>query len=193
MEEPVGVMALVDSGAGGNFIDKTFAKHMGFETEKLDKPLRVYNVDGTKNKKGTISEKVVVILETKGRKTRMELLVTSLGRKQVILGYPWLVALNPDIDWRKGTLRWRNNQPESSKKAQFVANIYALLFDQETKTEDIKEDDLVISYLQGEATDTTNEVWAKSKMTRSIALAQKEEAKKPKQKVEDLVPKALHE
>ena len=74
-----------------------------------------------------------------------------------------------------------------------MANIYALLFDQETKTEDIKEDDLVISYLQGEATDTTNEVWAKSKMTRSIALAQKEEAKKPKQKVEDLVPKALHE
>ena len=30
-------------------------------------------------------------------------------------------------------------------------------------------------------------------MTRSITLAQKEEAKKPKQKVEDLVPKALHE
>ena len=150
-------------------------------------------MDGTKNKKGTISEKIVVMLETKGRKMRMELLVTGLEWKQVILGYPWLVALNPDIDWRKGTLQWRNNQPESSKKAQFVANIYALLFDQETKTEDIKEDDLVISYLQGEATDTTNEVWAKSKMTCSIALAQKEEAKKPKQKVKDLVPKALHE
>ena len=79
IEEPVGVMALVDSGAGGNFIDKTFARLMGFETEKLDKPLRAYNVDGTKNKKGTISEKVVVVLETKGKKTRMELLVTGLG------------------------------------------------------------------------------------------------------------------
>ena len=59
--------------------------------------------------------------------------------------------------WVMSSASWCN-QPESSKKAQFVANIYALLFDQETKTEDIKEDDLIISYLQGEATDTTNEV-----------------------------------
>ena len=108
------------------------------------------------------------------------------------MGYPWLVELNPDIDWRKGTLRWRKDRPESSKDAQLVANIYALLFNEESRTKDIKDDDLIISYLQGEATNTTEEVWAKSKMTRSIALAQKEEAKKPKQKVEELVPKSLH-
>ena len=114
-KEEVGTMALVDSGAGGNFIDATFARMMKMDRTPLDAPLKVYNVDGTRNKIGTISEKVVVTLKVQGRNTRTELLVTGLGWKKVILGHPWLVELNPDIDWRKGTLRWRHNRPESSR------------------------------------------------------------------------------
>ena len=77
-KEEVGVMALVDSGAGGNFIDATFARLMKLDTVLLERSLKVYNVDGTRNKIGTILEKVVVTLKAQGRNTRIELLVTGV-------------------------------------------------------------------------------------------------------------------
>src|SRR5277367_5163874 len=51
-EETVETPALIDSGAGGKFIDQNFAKQ--FTIHKLDKPLKAYNVDGTENKRGKI-------------------------------------------------------------------------------------------------------------------------------------------
>ena len=50
----VETLGLIDSGAGGKFIDQNFAKEEGLKTKDLEKPLVVYNVDGTLNKKGTI-------------------------------------------------------------------------------------------------------------------------------------------
>ena len=50
--ESIKNLAMIDSGAGGKFIDQNVAKK--FEVKKLDTPIHVYNVDGTKNKKGTI-------------------------------------------------------------------------------------------------------------------------------------------
>ena len=44
-------LGLIDSGAGGKFIDQNFAKEERLETKDLEKPLVVYNVDGTLNKK----------------------------------------------------------------------------------------------------------------------------------------------
>ena len=49
-ERSVETLRLIDSGAGGKFIDKNYAKRMGFKTHKLEKPLQAYNVDGIKNK-----------------------------------------------------------------------------------------------------------------------------------------------
>ena len=34
----------------------------------------------------------------------LELMVVSLGRKQIILGMPWLRSRNPCIDWKNNTL-----------------------------------------------------------------------------------------
>ena len=47
-EETVEIPALIDSGAGGKFIDQNFAKQ--FKINKLDKRLKAYNVDGMENK-----------------------------------------------------------------------------------------------------------------------------------------------
>ena len=49
-ERSIKTLRLIDSGAGGKFIDQNYAKRMGFKTHKLEKPLQAYNVDGTKNK-----------------------------------------------------------------------------------------------------------------------------------------------
>jgi len=49
--EPIELEALLDSGAGGLFIDATFAKKNEFTLCDLPEPLNAYNVDGTLNKK----------------------------------------------------------------------------------------------------------------------------------------------
>jgi hypothetical protein len=41
----------LDCGATGKFIDQHYAKAKGLELENLDKPLKVYNVDGTPQQK----------------------------------------------------------------------------------------------------------------------------------------------
>ena len=71
---------------------------MGFKTHKLEKPLQVYNMDGTENKQGTIKYYVNLNLEINGRKITMELLVTRLGKERIILGFPWLQEQNPEIN-----------------------------------------------------------------------------------------------
>ena len=60
--------ALIDSGAAGNFIDFNYAKRNDLSLVPLEKPITVYNVDGTENKKGTIHFKVDLPLEINGRK-----------------------------------------------------------------------------------------------------------------------------
>jgi hypothetical protein len=42
------VEILIDSGAGGLFIDQNYAKN--FNINYLDKPIKAYNMDGTENK-----------------------------------------------------------------------------------------------------------------------------------------------
>ena len=48
--ENVETLGLIDSGAGGKFIDQNYARTAGFKVHELDTPLRAYNVDGTENK-----------------------------------------------------------------------------------------------------------------------------------------------
>jgi len=60
--------SLIDSGAGGKFIDQNFAKAQGFELTPLVEPIRVFNVDGTLNKKGTIKHYVDLKLTIHGQK-----------------------------------------------------------------------------------------------------------------------------
>jgi len=102
--------ALLDTGAGGKFIDQNYAKEMKMKTIDLEHPLKVYNVDGTPNKRGTIRRYVTVDLTINGRKKKHHLFVTGLGRQKVILGYPWFKEENPDIDWERCTLTWRMDE-----------------------------------------------------------------------------------
>ena len=98
------VHALMDTGAGGKFINQNYAKKQGYPLRTLPKPLAVFNVDGTPNKKRTIKKFTKLWMKINGQKRKEELLVTGLGSQKVILGFPWLEEVNPDINWRKGML-----------------------------------------------------------------------------------------
>ena len=91
--------ALVDTGAGGKFIDQNYAHQKGYPLKTLNKPLAVFNVDGTPNKKGTIRNSTELWMKVNGKRRREELLVTGLGQQKVILGFPWLEETNPDVNW----------------------------------------------------------------------------------------------
>jgi len=55
------VNSFVDSGATGEFIDRHYTKSNQLHTWKLSEPIPVYNVDGTLNKAGSITEVVDLI------------------------------------------------------------------------------------------------------------------------------------
>jgi hypothetical protein len=54
--------ALIDCGATGCFIDIEWAKLNNIPTRPLSKPIPVYNVDGTANDAGAITDIADVIL-----------------------------------------------------------------------------------------------------------------------------------
>jgi len=99
--EGVAVRALLDSGATDLFMDITFAKEKGFKMEKLKRPLLVRNVDGTVNAGGAITHQVECNMFFKGHVERARMDVCNLEKTELILGMPWLVAYNPEIDWEK--------------------------------------------------------------------------------------------
>ena len=103
--ERVSVKALLDSGATGLFMNKKCTKRGGFKLIKLEKPIIVRNVDGTRNSGGLITHEVEVNLYFEGHVERVRMDVCNLGKTEVILGMPWLQAHNPEIDWEKGEVK----------------------------------------------------------------------------------------
>ena len=116
--EGVAVKALLDSGATGLFMDTTFAKEKGFKMEKLKRPLLVKNVDGIVNAWGAITHQVECNIFFKGHVERARMDVCNLGKTELILGMPWLVAHNPEINWKKGEVKMTHCPPICGKRKQ---------------------------------------------------------------------------
>lgn len=184
----VGTQALLDSGAGGIFIDSKWAQDLGLRLQPLEPPIRVFNVDGTLNKTGTITHYTDAVMKIAGEKSSIRFLATGLGKQRIILGFPWLRDKNPNVDWQKGTLQWRHSPNKAFTKA-FIQALTPI----ETYVEDINDDSLVISYLQGELTSDAQKIWMNSTMTFSQTFAKEEHAKKIGKTIEEMVPKVYHE
>ena len=84
----VTIKALLDSSAMGMFMDrKTVAKH-GFKLQKLKRLVRVKNINGMYNNRGTIMHKVEVNVYYKSYVERMRMDICDLERTEVILEMP---------------------------------------------------------------------------------------------------------
>jgi len=112
------IKTLLDSGATEMFMDRqTVARH-GFKLQKLERPLMVKNVDGTVNSGGAITYQVECNVFYKGHIERMRMDVCDLGKTEVILGMPWLVAHNPEINWETGEVKMTRCSPLCGGKSQ---------------------------------------------------------------------------
>jgi len=92
------VKALLDCGATRSFIDRDFICSKGMNTRTLSCNIPVFNVDGSSNEAGQISEIMDIVLRYKTHSKRMLLAVSGLGKQSLILGYDWLKDHNPRID-----------------------------------------------------------------------------------------------
>jgi len=91
--------ALIDSGAGGTFIDKRFTQQNWITLILIEKPIQAFNMDGTKNNTGTIEHCAWLKIQMGKKKISTRFLATGLGKEKMILGLPWLKQYNPKIDW----------------------------------------------------------------------------------------------
>lgn len=108
-------MALIDSGAGGMFIDFKTVFKLRLNQYSLPKPIDVFNADGTGNKLGQIKHYVKIPLVIGGKTFHAQLYVTSLGKQDIILGMTWLKLYNPIINWQQGTLQFRTQGQVTTK------------------------------------------------------------------------------
>jgi len=69
----ISVKALLDSRATGMFADKKFVEKNGFKLEKLERPVRIRNVDKTGNSRGLVTHEIKVNVYYQGYVERMKL------------------------------------------------------------------------------------------------------------------------
>src|SRR5580765_4716541 len=97
--------AVVDSRAARTFISEEFVKQHHIRTHALTKPFRVTTADGSYSRSGAIRHYCVLNVKIDGRTMIGKFNVTRLARRdQILLGIPWLRAMNPLIYWAAETL-----------------------------------------------------------------------------------------
>ena len=184
----VEIKALLDTGAGGKFINQNFVLQENIRTHKLAKSITVYNVDGTENKTGTITWYVDVNLQIGNRTTTTKLLVTGLGHQKIILGFPWFAEQNPEINWETGTLKWQMENRTPATSIKVLDEEEYLNRTQNTLDEN---EESIISFM--DINSKFKPVWINAKTNLAMDMAVENNLKKQECMVEEMVPKEYHE
>uniref|UniRef100_A0A0W0GC45 Putative reverse transcriptase-rnase h-integrase n=1 Tax=Moniliophthora roreri TaxID=221103 RepID=A0A0W0GC45_MONRR len=171
--------ALIDSGAGGRFISEEEAQKTKKPWNKLVKPIKVYNVDGTRNKIGWITHMITMDISIGDREMTETLFISGLGPERMILGLPWLQDHNPDIDWIMGVIRFR---PRRKIMVRRPIKHFSGILD---RAED--EEVIIWSFIRGE--EDSDEIRINAKLSTSQVLAQAHEVKS--KSLEELIPPYL--
>src|SRR5260221_3485848 len=182
-EKRVDQKALLDSGATECFINPRAVQRLQLPTKKLLKPRSVRNVDGTLNKAGVIDKAVELHVTYNGTKTKHHFFVADIGIDEFLLGYPFLEAARPEINWQEAcidgsmtidttdAIKWRPTKKGRKYRKKIPAWIRAL--------PDWEEGD---------------EVWCrtiigKSTVAQGLAIAAQDQTKRPWQ---EIVPPEYH-
>jgi Retroviral aspartyl protease len=187
---------LLDTGAGGKFIDQNFVQNQKIKTKELKYPIEVFNVDGTPNKRGTIMKYTWLNLTINGQTRTHNLLATGLGKQKVIFGYPWFKQTNPDINWKECTLIWRTEQDK--KKPTSKPTIKNKIDPEDWKNhtvnliEELDDEQIGNAVLLSYIEEAKSKVWINAKTGTAMKLAIKENEKKADFLVEKQIPEDLY-
>ena len=95
-------VTLVDSGATENFMNLKYAQQLQLPIKEFEEPHMVFNIDGMANRSGEIKYYTDLNVQTGQNHTTFRFFLTNIGDSKVILGYPWMAAIQPRIDWKHG-------------------------------------------------------------------------------------------
>jgi len=123
MHEGITVKVLLDSGTMGMFMNRKMVKKHGFKMTKLERPLKVKNVDGTENSEENIMHQVEVNIFYKNHVKRMRMNVCILEKTEVILGMPWLQVHNPEINYKTEEVKMMRCPPLCRRNLAVKENI----------------------------------------------------------------------
>jgi len=166
--------AMIDSGATALFLSHQFAEKHHLEQHKLDVEILVQNIDGTLNRKETITHYAKLRLQMgEGEPEDQEFLITDIGPEDIILRLPWLRHHNPNIDWEKGTLEFDEAPPTEQLK-----------MNRKGQREWVRAG--LISHV-------SEEVWIAAGYTYSQAIAEEAGKEKKKRSFEKIVPEEYRE
>ena len=168
--------AMIDSGATALFLNKRFVEKNNIYTHPLTRVIALHNIDGTKNKAGSLTHFARLTLTVGGYTEKLEFLVTDLGPEDVILGLPWLKRVNPLIDWTTGEMEIPSGSENEAPFQQIQAN----------RTE---RRQWVKSSIIEHATD---QLWCMAGFTYSTKLAAEANQAKAQRTFEEMVPKEYH-
>ena len=94
------------------------AQRLGLSIQKLNQMVQACNVDEILNKSGMVKYKTYIILDYGGVRECRDLFILNCGKDEVILGLPWLWAINPEINWKDSRVtvtlsnyRWTTGEP----------------------------------------------------------------------------------
>lgn len=116
-KKEINILALIDSGASGNFIDRQFCHQNQIPLMKNTQSQPVQLIDGTPHSSGPITHSTIPLHCRFGNTTyKVQLLVSDFPSCPMILGYPWLRDHEPKIDWVNKTmiLPWKSCAVESN-------------------------------------------------------------------------------
>ena len=194
--------ALIDSGAGGTFIDQNYVWKVRYKLMELETLVKTYNVDGTENKKGMIKNYVDLQFSINRKDLQEWFYVTGLGKQKVILGLPWLRKHNLEINWQTGKLEWQTwsnlkrffifKKKEETPKSNPPPTMMEEVDEEEFMNRMINILDTNEEYVLETIQEYHQGIWInKTNMATELAMA--ENLKKKTLPLKEMIPKEFHE
>ena len=95
--------ALIDSRETISCINSHLVRRMKWPLKKLSRLMYTWNANETNNTGGMIQHWIMLHLWVQGRMNQEDFYILDLGgQDNIILGYPWLMKNNPQINWTIG-------------------------------------------------------------------------------------------
>src|SRR6267154_3150725 len=172
---------IIDSGAGGSFINWMFVRKHWLTTQKLSKPFHIRTVDGSNSKDGHVTDYCVLTVQIDNRCMIGKFNVTQLSEKDdMLLGVPWLKATAPEINWTNGTIAMAR-----TKRSHFIERV---INRGRTKAGNPAYDFTPHRSPTIEEEEDTEEFTPQKKLPRNSPLILKQDAKKKKKKTKKSTP-----
>jgi hypothetical protein len=172
--------AMIDSSAERIFFNRKYVEKNRLECVRLQRPIPMFNIDGTLNKDGSIKETVSIQVEESGHVENLRCFVTELGDDDMILGLLWLEKHNPDVDWNTGKILIRGSAELGAEPSEDQPRFWKVATTRLHWRKWHKE---------GCLEHTPDEIWIAAGFTYSMLIAEKADGAKNARTYEEVILK----